>query len=334
MIQVLTYLLMIDPIEYVVKLKGKKKDIAERFYEGQSSRKIINETGYDRDYVWKTISDLKRDGLMPRTRSPQINTAGSIKTTSTQTPEGRDVATNTNSSTTNVRAVKVTFEEMEPKAFALFRKGKLSTDIVIALQIPADWAEKMHANFIRLSNFDTDFQAKKEEFERMNKDWPELQMAVQGLLEKKQELEPEVKRLETMGRMEARSKERYEKENESLRQLIAELEAKPIYETFQRVFHESAKIIFQSTLLGEFALHATLYGLKTDPSRESLLKAIPKVSTWPSNYSVFLSGAEFDKAREWADEINSYFARFTLEKFIKEGRIIPGDQKMLKVSET
>jgi len=307
---------LINPEAYIGKLKGKKKEIARRYYDGDNSRRIIDGTDYDRNYVWKTISDLKREGLRPRISDRNVDHVilGS-KQPETMTPEGHAI-THVLPDVTNV-----TFEEMEPKAFSLFKQGKGRVEVVISIKISADWAEKMHNNFLRLQDFDNKLLKLKAEYEQLEASLPTLRSEVDGLVSQREKLTPEVEKLEILKQSEEDISARWKKESETLWGLIRDLKSKPIYENFQKVFHDSSRMVLQTARVGELALLAAIYSIRKVPDRESLLNVNSTYFGRASSiHALFETIPEIDKAMQVASEITEFFSKWMLEEYIKGAR--------------
>ena len=313
---------MINPEAYIDKLKGKKKEITRRYYDGENSRRIIDETGYDRAYVWKTISDLKREGMRPRI-SPDDNldrkTDHGIvgrNEAKANTPEGHPITP------VHLDGANVTFEEIEPKAFELFIKGKGRVDVVISLQIPADWAEKMHANFLRLQDFDDKHLKLKAEYEDLEKKLPIIRSEVNGLNSQREKLVIEVKRLTFLKQSEENPGSSIEGTYWIYRQLIRDLETKPVYESFQKVFHDSSRMVLQTTRVGELALLATIYSIRKVPDSESLLKVNSSfIGRTSSIHALFATIPRINLAMRVASEITEFYSKWMLEEYMKGTRV-------------
>ena len=313
---------MINPEAYIGKLKGKKKEITRRYYDGENSRRIIDETGYDRAYVWKTISDLKREGMRPRI-SPDDNLGRKTdhgivgrNEAKANTPEGHPITP------VHLDGANVTFEEIEPKAFELFIKGKGRVDVVISLQIPADWAEKMHANFLRLQDFDDKHLKLKAEYEDLEKKLPIIRSEVNGLNSQREKLVIEVKRLTFLKQSEENPGSSIEGTYWIYRQLIRDLETKPVYESFQKVFHDSSRMVLQTTRVGEFALLATIYSIRKVPDSESLLKVNSSfIGRTSSIHALFATIPRINLAMRVASEITEFYSKWMLEEYMKGTRV-------------
>ena len=311
---------MINPEVYIGKLKGKKKEITRRYYDGENSRRIIDETGYDRAYVWKTISDLKREGMRPRI-SPDDNLGRKTdhgivgrNEAKANTPEGHPITA------VHPDSANVTFEEIEPKAFELFIKGKGRVDVVISLQIPADWAEKMYTNFLRLQDFDDKHSKLKAEYEDLEKKLPIIRSEVDRLNSQRERLVLEVKKLALL-----KSEESHGSNIEGTywiyRQLIRDLETKPVYESFQKVFHDSSRMVLQTTRVGEFALLATIYSIRKVPDSESLLKVNSPFIGTSNIHALFTTIPKVNMAMQVASEITEFYSKWMLEEYVKGARV-------------
>jgi len=179
----------------------------------------------------------------------------------------------------------------------------------------------MHTNFLRLQDFDDKHSKLKAEYEDLEKKLPIIRSEVDGLNSQRERLVLEVKKLALL-----KSEESHGSNIEGTywiyRQLIRDLETKPVYESFQKVFHDSSRMVLQTTRVGEFALLATIYSIRKVPDSESLLKVNSSfIGKTSSIHTLFTTIPRINMAMQVASEITEFYSKWMLEEYMKGARV-------------
>jgi hypothetical protein len=208
---------------------------------------------------------------------------------------------------------------MEPKAFSLFRAGRSTIEAVIALGIPAEWAEKMHNNFLRLQDYDNKVKTSKEEHDIILEQLPVMRTELEGILTERESSKREAEELKFKNTAESDSLSRKKEEYKKYENLIQEIRSKPEFEVFTKYFRESSKLILETFRVGEYALIGAIQAIKNNPERVAIFQGNYPWLGYTTSLDLLVGGPEESQmAKEISAEISEFFLRWMLSEYLSK----------------